>query len=201
MNIIEIARGVWDKIPPGLRDWSKSEVLHFVQKKLPDFFRFCRDKMKTFWGKVSNKKSKTIVDQVTSRFLEMNEKIPPEIKETLFSEVTGSQYDPDPSCDMQLLSENTRTTDEKKAAAMQLSYLVAILGSINEKQELMLSEYMNSLKMTEELKKEIINEMQQAEEEFEKFAQELSRLDEEFKSASTETARIKEEAKNTIDLI
>jgi len=200
-NILVFAREIWDKIPSNWRDRSKSEVLNFVQKRLPDFFRFCRDKMSKLWTKVRNSKFKTIVDKITSKFLEMNEEIPPDVKERLFRQVTGAQYDPDPTYNMQALSDCAQTDEEKKAAAIQISYLVTILGEINQKQESMLDEYMNSLRMTEELKKDIINEMQQVEEEFAKFAQELRQLDKEIESASAETARIKKEANNIIDLI
>jgi len=172
-----------------------------MQKKLPSFFQFFREKISKFWGKVTNNKFKGIIDKITSIFLDLNEKIPPSVKERLFRQVTGAQYNPDPTCNMQVLSDCAQTDEEKKAAAIQISYLVAILGEINQKQECMLDEYMNSLRMTEELKKDIINEMQQAEEEFAKFAQELRRLDKEFESASAETARIKKETNNIIDLI
>jgi|LSQX01.2.fsa_nt_gb hypothetical protein len=200
-KIIFFASKLWNKIPPSLRDWPKKAVLNFVQKKVPGFFRFCRDKISNLWAKVPNKKSKAIVNKITSKFLEMNEKIPSDVKEQLFRQVTGAQYDPDPTYDMQALSDCVQTDDEKKAAAIQISYLVAILGKISEKQEHMLGEYMNSLRMTKELKEDIINEMQQAEEQLAKFARELSKLDKEFEAASTETARIKKEANNIIDLI
>lgn len=199
--IVGAAKKVWDMIPPRLRDWSKSEVLNFVQKKAPGFFNFCREKISNLWSKVPNSRVKTIVDKVTSNFLSLNDKIPSDLKRQFFEQVTGAQYNPDPDCDTQDLSEIVQTDEEKKAAAMQMAYLTAVLGEINRKQEKMLEEYTNSLKITEKLKQDIIGEMQEAEKEFAKFAEELVRLDKEFERISTETAQAKKEANDAIDLI
>lgn len=199
--IVSAAKSIWNKIPQNLRDWSKSEVLNFVQKNAPGFFNFCKDKISKFWSKVPNSRAKEAVDRITSKFLALNDKIPPDIKQRIFEEMTGAQYIPSSDSNMENLSEIVQTDDEKKAAAMQMSYLIAILGEINQKQELMLNEYMNSLKITEKLKLEIIEEMEEAEKELAKFAQELIRLDKEFERISRETAKAKKEANDAIDLI
>lgn len=199
--VIKFAKSIWNKIPPRLRDWSKSEVLNFVQKKAPGFFNFCKEKIRGFWSKIPNSRVKEAVDRVTSKFLDLNDKIPPDVKQRMFEEMTGAQYIPPSDDIMENLSDVVQTDDEKKAAAMQMSYLVAVLGEINQKQELMLNEYMNSLKMTEKLKQEIIDEMQEAEKELAKFAEELGRLDKEFERLSAETAKARKEANDIIDQI
>lgn len=200
-NIVEVVKGLWDKIPPSWRDWSKSEVLNFATKKTPDIFRFCRDKISSFWDKVPNSRVKTAVDRITSKFLSLNDKIPQDLKQRFFEQVTGSPYNPDPDSNMKALSEIVQTDDEKKAAAMQMAYLIAVLGEMNQKQEVMLEEYMSALKITEKLKLDIIEEMQETEKEFAKFAQELIRLGKEFEHTSAETAKAKKEANDIIDLI
>ena len=192
---------VWNMIPPDLRDWSKSEVLNFVQKKAPGFFNFCKDKISKFWSKVPDGKVKTVVDKTTSAFIALNDKIPTDVKKKLFEQITGSQYNPEPVGNGEALSEVVQTDDEKKAASMQMAYLVAVLGEINQKQEHFLEEYTNSLKITEQLKQEIVEEMKEAEKEFAKFAQELIRLDKEFERISAGTAKAKKEANDAIDLI
>jgi len=192
---------VWNMIPPDLRDWSKSEVLNFVQKKAPGFFNFCKDKISKFWSKVPDGKVKTLVDKTTSAFVALNDKIPTDLKKQLFEQITGSQYNPEPVGNGEALSEVVQTDDEKKAASMQMAYLVAVLGEINQKQEHFLEEYTNSLKITEQLKQEIVEEMKEAEKEFAKFAQELIRLDKEFERISAGTAKAKKEANDAIDLI
>ncbi len=192
---------VWNMIPPDLRDWSKSEVLNFVKSKAPGFFNFCRDKISNFWSKVPDGKVKTVVDKTTSAFIALNDKIPTDVKKQLFEQITGSQYNPEPVGNGEALSEVVQTDDEKKAASMQMAYLVAVLGEINQKQEHFLEEYTNSLKITEQLKQEIVEEMKEAEKEFAKFAQELIRLDKEFERISAETAKAKKEANDAIDLI
>ena len=194
-------KSVWNMIPPSLRDWSKSEVLNFVQKKAPGFFNFCKDKISKFWSKVPDGKVKTLVDKTTSAFVALNDKIPTDVKKQLFEQITGSQYNPEPVGNGEALSEVVQTDDEKKAASMQMAYLVAVLGEINQKQEHFLEEYTNSLKITEQLKQEIVEEMKEAEKEFAKFAQELIRLDKEFERISAETAKAKKEANDAIDLI
>jgi len=194
-------KSVWNLIPPDLRDWSKSEVLNFVQKKAPGFFNFCRDKISKFWSKVPDGKVKTLVDKTTSAFIALNDKIPTDVKKQLFEQITGSQYNPEPVGNGEALSEVVQTDDEKKAASMQMAYLVAVLGEINQKQEHFLKEYTNSLKITEQLKQEIVEEMKEAEKEFAKFAHELVRLDKEFERISAETAKAKKEANDAIDLI
>jgi len=194
-------KSVWNMIPPSLRDWSKSEVLNFVQKKAPGFFNFCKDKISKFWSKVPDGKVKTLVDKTTSAFVALNDKIPTDLKKQLFEQITGSQYNPEPVGNGEALSEVVQTDDEKKAASMQMAYLVAVLGEINQKQEHFLEEYTNSLKITEQLKQEIVEEMKEAEKEFAKFAQELIRLDKEFERISAETAKAKKEANDAIDLI
>ena len=201
LAIVKIEKSIQNKIPPRLKKKKKSEVLNFVQKKAPGFFNFCKDKISKFWSKVPNNKAKTIVDKVTSKFLALNDKIPPDVKQRMFEEMTGAQYIPPSDDTMENLSDVVQTDDEKKAAAMQMSYLVAVLGEINQKQELMLNEYMNSLKMTEKLKQEIIDEIQEAEKELAKFAEELGRLDKEFERTSAETAKAKKEANDIIDQI
>jgi len=200
-TITNIAISIWDKIPPDLRDWSKSEVLNFFQKKMPQFFRFCRDKISTLWGKVPDGKVKSAVNKVTSIFVSLKDKIPDDVKKSLFEQVTGSQYDPDAASNVESLAEIVQTDEEKKAAALQMAYLIAVLGEMNQKQEVMLAGYMDALKMTEELKQEILSELQEAEKEFAKFAQELARLDEEFRRTSIDTAKAKKEANDIIDLI
>jgi len=194
-------KSVWNMIPPSLRDWSKSEVLNFVQKKAPGFFNFCKDKISKFWSKVPDGKVKTLVDKTTSAFVALNDKIPTDLKKQLFEQITGSQYNPEPVGNGEALSEVVQTDDEKKAASMQMAYLVAVLGEINQKQEHFLEEYTNSLKITEQLKQEIVEEMKEAEKEFAKFAQELIRLDKEFERISAGTAKAKKEANDAIDLI
>lgn len=199
--IFNTVRSIWNTIPPHLRDWSKSEVLNFAREKLPDFFKFCRDKISQFWSKVPNNRAKAAVDKITAKFLSLNDNIPQDIKRRLYEEITGAQYNPSPDCDTEVLTEVVESDDEKKAAAMQMSYLIAVLGEINQKQEVMLEQYMNNLKITEKLKQDIIEEMQEAEKEFAKFAQELIRLDKEFERLTTETEKTKKKANDIIDLI
>jgi thioredoxin-like negative regulator of GroEL len=200
-NIIDVMKGLWDKIPPRWRDWSKSEIRNFAIKKLPDFFKFCRDKISSFWGKVPNSRVKTTVDKITSKFFALNDKIPADIKKHFFEQITGSQYNPESDSNTEVLAEVVQTDDEKKAAAMQMAYLIAVLGEMNQKQEVMLEEYISALKITEKLKFEIIEEMEEAEKEFAKFAEELKHLDKEFERTSAETATSKKEANDIIDLI
>jgi len=199
--IADAIKRIWEMIPEDLRDWSKSEVLNFVQKKLPDFFRFCRNKISSLWSKVTNKEVKSAVDTATANFLSLNDKIPLDVKKNLFEKITGSEYNPDFNGKTQGLTEIVQTNEEKKAAAMQMAYLMAIFGEINQKQESMVKEYMTSLRITEELRRDIEKELQEVEKEFAKFAEELSRLDKEFKRTSAETAKAKKEADNIIDLI
>lgn len=198
---IETVKRIWGMIPEDLKDWSKSEVLNFCTNKMPEFFKFCRDKISKLWGKVPDSRAKNVVDKATSTFLSLNDKIPPELKQRFFEQVTGSQYSPEQAYNIETLSEIAQTDEEKKAAAMQMAYLIAVLGEMNQKQEVMLAGYMDAIKMTEKLKQEILDEMQEAEKEFARFAQELSRLDQEFNQTSAETAKAKKEAKNIIDLI
>ena len=201
---ISIFKGItwlWNKIPPNLRDWSKSEALNFIKDKAPGFFNFCKDKLNSFWAKVPNNRVKSIIDKTTSNFLALNDKIPADVKQRLFEQITGSQYCPDQDSNTQGFSEIIQTDDEKKAAMMQMTYLMAILGGINQKQESMLADYTNALRMTEGLKQEIMDEMKETEMEFAKFVEELSRLDKEFERLSSETQRSKKEANDIINLI
>ncbi|MDI9570078.1 MAG: hypothetical protein QM278_04985 [Pseudomonadota bacterium] len=199
--IVDGARRIWDMIPQYLRDWSKSEVLKFIRENIPDFFNFCKGKISSLWARITNKKAKEAVDTATSNFLSLNDQIPLDVKKDLFEQITGSQYNPNANITTQGLTEIIRTDEEKKAAAMQMAYLVAVLGQINQKQEAMVKEYVSALKITEELRREIKNELFEAEKEFVRFAEELRRLDEEFKSTSFETAMAKKAADDIIDLI
>ncbi len=199
--VIDGAKRIWEMIPEDLRDWSKSEVLNFIQKKAPDFFRFCKNKISAFWSRVTNKGAKNAVDTATSNYLSLNDKIPEDVKKDLFEGITGSVYSPDLNLRTQGLTEIIQTDEEKKAAAMQMAYLIAIFGKMNQKQELMIKEYMTSLRITEELKKDIEEELREAENEFAKFAKELIRLDEEFKRTAAETEKAKRNANDIIDLI
>ncbi len=199
--ITNTAISIWNMIPPNLRDWSKSQVLNFFKRKMPDFFRFCRDRIGKLWSKVPDGKVKNAVDIVTSTFVSLKDKVPDDVKKSLFEQVTGSQYDPDAGSSVESLMEIVHTDDEKKAAALQMAYLIAVLGQMNQKQEVMLAGYMDALKMTEELKQEILSELQEAEKEFAEFAQELTRLDEEYRRTSVDTAKAKKEANDIIDLI
>lgn len=201
MKVVGWGKAIWGAVPQHLKDWSKSEVLNFAQKKVPAFFKFCRDKISSLWGRVPNSKVKTAVDKATATFFALNDKIPIDVKRRLFEEITGAKYNPDPECKMQDLSEIVQSDDEKKAAAMQMAYLTAILGEVTQKQELMLEQYMSSLNMAEKLKQEIMDEMAEAEIELGRFAQELSRLDKEFMQISSETAKARKEANDIIDMI
>jgi hypothetical protein len=199
--IVDGAKRIWEMIPEDFLDWSKSEVLNFIQRKLPDFFNFCKGKISALWARITNKKAKEAVDTATSNILFLNDQIPLDIKKNLFERITGSQYNPDTNMTTQDLTEIIQTDEEKKAAAMQMAYLMAVLGQINQKQEAMVNEYVSALKITEELRREIENELLEAEKEFARFAEELRRLDDEFKRTSSETAKAKKEASDIIDLI
>ena len=199
--IVTTALNIWNAIPPGLRDWSKSQVLNFIEKKAPDFFNFYRNKISVFKASITNIAAKSAIDTAASNYVSLNDKIPSDVKKTLFERITGSEYHPDLNLKTQGLTEIVQTDEEKKAAAMQMAYIIAVFGKINQKQEAMISEYMTSLRITEELKKDITNELQEAEREFAKFAEELQRLDKEFKRTSSETQKAKKEANDIIDLI
>jgi len=199
--IIAGARSLWEAIPEDMRDWTKSEVLNFIQKRAPNFFNFCKNKLSAFWSRITNREVKSNVDTATANVLSLNDDIPDNVKKTLFERITGSEYHPDLNLKTQGLTEIVQTDEEKKAAAMQMAYIIAVFGKINQKQEAMISEYMTSLRITEELTKDIKNELQEAEREFAKFAEELQRLDKEFKRTSSETQKAKKEANDIIDLI
>lgn len=199
--VIETAKRIWEMIPEELRDWSKSEVLNFVQKQAPDFFRFCKNKISALWSRVTNKEAKNAVDTATSNYLSLNDKIPLDVKKNLFKQITGSEYHPDFNIETQELTEVVQTNEEKKAAAMQMAYLIAMFGEINQKQEIMIKEYITSLRITEELRRDIEEELQDAEKDFAIFAKELRHLDEEFKRTSAETEKAKKGANDIIDLI
>ncbi len=199
--ITETVIRLWNAIPQELRDWSKSEVLNFIEKHAPNFFNFCKNKLSAFWARITNREVKSNVDTATANVLSLNNDIPDDVKKTLFERITGSEYLPDLNLKTQRLTEIVQTDEEKKAAAMQMAYIIAVFGKINQKQEAMISEYMTSLKISEELTKDIKNELQEAEKEFAKFAEKLRSLDEEFKRISTETQKAKKEANDIIDLI
>jgi hypothetical protein len=199
--IIASVKSLGALIPPHLIDWSKSEVLNLFREKIPVFFNYCKGKLSNFWGLVTNKKVKEAVDKVTSNFTDLNDKIPPDLKQRFFEHITGSKYRPDSNFNGASLSEIIQTDDEKKAAAMQMAYLVAILGGINQQQEHIISEYMKSLKISEKLKYEITVEIQEAEKELEHFVQEISQLDKEFNQISIDTAKAKKDADDIINLI
>ena len=199
--IIAGARSLWEAIPEDMRDWTKSEVLNFIQKRAPNFFNFCKNKLSAFWSRITNREVKSNVDTATANVLSLNDDIPDNVKKTIFKQITGSEYHPDFNVKTQGLTDIIQTDEEKKAAAMQMAYIMAVFGKINQKQEAMISEYMTSLRITEELKKDITNELQEAEREFAKFAEDLQRLDNEFKRTATETQKAKKEANDIIDLI
>jgi hypothetical protein len=199
--ILYAARNLWEAIPEEWRDWSKSEVLNFMEERAPKFFDYCKNKLSAFWSRITNRGVRSNVDTATANVLSLNDDIPEDVKKTLFERITGSEYHPDLNLKTKGLTEIVQIDEEKKAAAMQMAYIIAVFGKLNKKQESMISEYMTSLRITEELKKDITNELQEAEREFAKFAEELRNLDGEFKRASTETLKAKKEANDIIDLI
>lgn len=199
--VMEAARRIWEMIPEHLRDWSRSEVLNFIKTKAPKVFQFCANKISAFWAKVTNKEARNAVDTVTSNYLSLNDRISLDAKRNLFEQITGSEYRPDFNVNARELTEIVHTDEEKKAAVMQMAYLAAVFGEINQKQEAMITEYMTSLRITEELRRDIEGELREAEKEFAIFVKELSRLDEEFKRTSGIMEKAKQGANDIIDLI
>lgn len=193
-------KNIWDSLPEDFKDYSKSEVLNFMKKNAARLFDKCKGLMDRLWG-TGNEAAREETNRATASFIDQDDALPYEDKKRIYEEMTGSEYRPVGNYNMEVLTPIVQTDAAKKAAAIQIAILISVFGKLTEKQEAMLSGYMNALQIAEKLKQEIFVEMDSVEREITAFARELSRLDAEFVETTKRTAKTKKEASDIIDLI